>query len=125
MMQNNLNGPQNNNGGELSAPRVAPINVQPTTPAESAVAQAPQAPKDSSRSSNNSSAEPAPARSSPVTIVPNERAFLFLFQQIKTVPRSRFASGTTESVKKFKIDFLSETFFLDSHGELSTAAVVV
>jgi hypothetical protein len=51
-------------------------------------------------------------------------AFLFLFQ-IKTVPRSRFASGTTESVKKFKIDFLSEAFFLDSHGELSTAAVVV
>jgi hypothetical protein len=28
-------------------------------------------------------------------------------------------------VKKFKIDFLSEAFFLDSHGELSTAAVVV
>jgi hypothetical protein len=49
--------------------------------------------------------------------------FLFLFQ-IKTVPRSRFASGTTEWVKKFKIDFLSEAFFLDSHGELSTAAVV-
>jgi hypothetical protein len=30
----------------------------------------------------------------------------------------QIASGTTKSVKKFKIDFLNEAFFLDSHGEI-------